>query len=95
MHTVIELLAASCFLADKDSPGFDISHNASIMSSTQCQKWCQANLNCRYFVVNERNEGNNGCWLKNSTAITQIKTRAGVTYGPKYCPSGGTSNKYQ
>ena len=44
---------------------------------------------CYYFAFNERNEGNNGCYLKGNKALGNIVTRQSVTFGPKVCPSKG------
>ena len=80
---------ASCFLANKDSIGNTIQNYSNIVTASKCQDVCQNTTACHYFVLNERNEGQNGCYLKSKSAIRNVVTKTAVTLGPKFCPNGG------
>ena len=87
------ILEPSCFLPDKFLIGADIQSENNVISATRCQELCQKNPACHYFVLNERHEGQNGCYLRNKAAIKNIIPMIGVTLGPKYCPTGGKEIK--
>ena len=82
----------SCFLPNKDTlipTAYTIARITNVASAKQCQFRCQQNPACHYFVLNERDPRKNMCYLKSKNAIAEINTRAQVTFGPKFCPSGG------
>ena len=81
----------SCFLPHRDSVGNNLEHNISVISAEECQDMCKSNPLCHYFTLNERNEGENGCYLKSKVAIGSITARRSVTLGPKICPTKGNA----
>ena len=63
-------------------------HFKDIETLDECQKKCQENDECKYFVL--RTKHHKGCWLKTAGAKQTITKNTNDIFGPKFCP--GTPN---
>ena len=74
-----------CFSANTDSPFADLSlpgkpFSKNTNSASECQRLCQQENNCNYFVFDTKKDW---CWLK--TNANNQKAQLGSTLGPRYC----------
>ena len=58
-----------------------------ITDPIECEEYCQKDVKCFYFAVNQRNDPieKNGCWLKEEVDLSKITPRVGVGIGLQYC----------
>ena len=64
----------------KDLPGLKFQN---IDDPIECQKRCQIEPSCNYFVLNLRPEASAKCYLKGE--VGHRKEKENVLFGPKHC----------
>ena len=80
-------MISGCFAEDTIALANHVSGDHSfknINSPEECQRKCQENVECRYFVLHLKGRWK-GCWMKTEGAKSTIKTRKQTIFGPKYC----------
>ena len=80
---------STCFQYNYDLLGYDLSERPiqAITDPKECQEYCQKDVSCFYFAVNQRNDPieSNGCWLKEEVDLSKLIPRVGVIFGSQYC----------
>ena len=56
----------------------------NIHTPEECQRKCQQNAECQYFVLHLKGRWK-GCWMKKAGAKKTVKTNKNAIFGPKYC----------
>ena len=80
-----EILNKGCFEFGKDSPGNDVAFRWNPSSADECQKLCQQESKCNFFLFKRRMWWVfNGCWLKSKKA-SNLRSKSGFVLGPKSC----------
>lgn len=70
-----------CFYLDVAFEGYDIKPGQAASDAKECQKLCQAETECEYWLYKERE-----CKMKSQLAIENEKYEQGSISGPKNCP---------
>ena len=79
------ILNEGCFEFGKDSPGNDVAFKWNPPSADGCQKLCQQESRCNFFLFKRRMWWVfNGCWLKSKKA-SNLRSKSGFVLGPKSC----------
>ena len=79
------ILNKGCFEFGKDSPGNDVAFRWNPSSADECQKLCQQESRCNFFLFKRRMWWVfNGCWLKSKKA-SNLRSKSGFVLGPKSC----------
>ena len=74
-----------CFEYDKDSPGNDVGFRWNPSSLEACQRMCQEESRCNFFMFKQNYYWiYSGCWLKSKKA-SSLRPSSGFIIGPKYC----------